>query len=173
MAMSPRGLKAKGKKYEDKIAAFLHTFFLEHSEAYKEIFEHVDNDELRPKRDFASGNLNGSHGDINLNLLKKWFPYAIECKHWKTLDLSLNSIIKGQIAALEKIWEEQCVPKAQECGLHPLIVFRANRTEDFALFRAGARNEEFLTDIWCSAYNFVRVNDFIIMNIKEFIKIHI
>ena len=91
--MKPSARKQKGKNYEEKIAASIHDNLILNNNEYRTLFETVGNDKLKPRRDSSSGNFVDSHGDIDLNLAKKFFPFSIECKHWKTLDLSLNSIL--------------------------------------------------------------------------------
>ena len=133
--MSPRARKSKGKKYETKIASVLHQFFVDKIPEYDILTQEHDDDKLKPSRDFASGNFSNSDGDINLGLLRKYFPFSIECKHWKTLDLSLNSLLNNKIKILINVYEEQAQEKAkQTAGLVPIVVFAANRTSNFCLF---------------------------------------
>ena len=167
--MSPRARKQKGKGFEDKIAKILHEHFMNNSEGYKSLFDSVDNKELRPKRDFASGNLSGSHGDINLNLLKSFFPYSIECKHWASLDVALNALIQGKMTSLESIWKAQAVPKAKECKLTPCLVFAANRTEKFCFVLA---DEKIIEKCLSAEINFVKSKKFVIIKFEDFLTIH-
>jgi hypothetical protein len=171
MAMSPSGRKAKGKKYEEKIANILHEMFMEHHKPYRALFEQVGNDELRPKRDFASGNMGGSHGDINLNLMKPFFPYSMECKHWASLDLSLNSMIKESIKSLKDVYDLQCVPKAFECGLTPLVVFSANRTKQFCMLQMSFDNigHPLYEYLRAQMIPFVFTSGFYILEFQEFV----
>lgn len=138
--MTPSQRKQKGKSYEDKIAKYLHKKLFEKYKGYKELFELVENPRLAPQRDFSSGTFVNSQGDIDLGIAKKFFPFSIECKHWKNLDLTINSILTKKITSLTKIWREQANRKAKEVGLHPLIIFKANYTKDFVFYDHGGMN---------------------------------
>lgn len=167
--MKVGGQKAKGKKYEDKIAKMLQSHFIENHTEYRELFEKVGNDELKPKRDFSSGTTMGAHGDINLNLLKNYFPYSIECKHWASLDVTINAILKGKLTSLESIWKAQAVPKANHCKLHPLVVFSGNRTEIFCMIEA---RKDIIDSCVSSKFNYVRSHKHVIMLFKDFLTLH-
>lgn len=132
--MSPSGAKQKGKKFEEKIAAEIHQSLMASNKEYRELFEAVANDNVKPKRDAASGNFKNSDGDVDLGMAKKYFPFSIEAKFWKSLDLGLNSMLQLKIKTIINVWHDQALPKSIETGLLPLIVFRANRTEDFCFF---------------------------------------
>ena len=161
--MTPSGRKQKGKTYETKIAEMIHSFLMEFNEEYKTLYESLGNENLKPQRDFASGNFKGSDGDIDLGLAKKFFPYSLEMKHHKDLDLSLNAILTGKISKLKGIWEEQVMPKVIETGLNPMIVFRANRTEDFCFIKTNHVKD-------LNKFNFhVRIDDFAIVRFKDFL----
>lgn len=132
--MSPSGRKSKGKKFEEKIASDLHNFLTENNPEYKDLYEQVGNPRMKPQRDASSGTFVGSFGDIDLNVAFKFFPFSVECKSWKSLDLSINSLLKGKIKVLEGFWNEQALPNAERSGLLPLVVFKANRTDDFVFY---------------------------------------
>lgn len=132
--MKPSARRQKGKNYENKIADLIHTKLLQSDNEYQKLFESVGNDSLKPKRDYSSGNFIDSDGDIDLGLAKKFFPFSIECKNWKTLDLSINTLLQKKITSLTKVWTEQALPQASRRELTPLIVFKANRTENFCFY---------------------------------------
>lgn len=160
--MSPSNKKTKGKVYETKVADEIHYKLMTLNAGYKALFEDIADDALRPKRDYSSGNFLDSHGDINLGLAKKFFPFSIECKHWKSLDLSLNAMMKSNLASLIKIWEEQVLPKSKETGLLPLLTFKANRTEDFVFYDKGALQ-------MIPIGRFVKIDNWIICLLSDFI----
>lgn len=135
--MSPSGRKTKGKKYEEKIAKDLHDFLMENNPEYQVLFEQVGNPRMAPSRDTSSGTFKGSFGDIELNVAYKFFPFSVECKHWKSLDLSINSLLSAKIKQLEGFWHDQALPNALKSGLLPVVVFKANRTEDFVFYDKG------------------------------------
>ncbi len=126
--------KGKGKKYEDKIALILHKYFYTNFQPYKELFDSVGNPEVRPKRDSSSGTFKNSDGDIDLGLLKKFFPFSIECKHRKELNFPLNTFLSDSNKILSEIWKKQVIPKSEQNNLLPIIVFSANRTKIFCYF---------------------------------------
>ena len=135
--MSPSNRKTKGKKYEEKIATDIQNFLMENNPEYRELYESVGNENLKPQRDASSGTFVRSQGDIELGLAMKYFPFSIEAKSWKTLDLSLNSLLNGKIKNLEGFWYDQALPNAIRSGLLPVVVFKANRTTDFAFYDKG------------------------------------
>lgn len=153
--------KVKGKKYEDKIAADLHASLIILNEDYRDLYETVGNEKLKPRRDASSGNYVDSHGDIDLNLGKKFYPFSIECKHWADLDLSINSILSGKIKVLENFWYKQAVPKSLETGLHPLVVFKGNYTKDFVFY-----NHNRLPILGYE--NFIRIGPWVICLFRDF-----
>lgn len=134
--------KEKGKKFETKIAKQIHKHLLENCDKYKSLVEAVNNDNVHPKRDSSSGVFTSANGDIELGIAKEFFPFSVECKDHKDLDLGINSIFKGKIKKLYKIWHEQTVPNAIRAELEPLAVFKANRTQTFVVHNKGVVNEE-------------------------------
>ncbi len=130
--MTPSQRKTKGKGFETKIADIIHKFLLVNVERYKELAEETD---LKPTRDFSSGTFLESKGDIELSIAKKYFPISVECKFWKILDLTLNTLLTGKIKVLTSIWNNQVVPNAKKAGLQPLLVFKGNRTDIFVFYQ--------------------------------------
>jgi len=126
--------KEKGKSFETKIANLIHEFLMEQVGEYKTLVETVNNKNLHPKRDFSSGTFTNSNGDIDLGLAKKFMPFSIECKHHKDLDLSIESIFKDKIKKIYTMWDDQVSPNANRAKLYPLLVFKANRTNEYAFF---------------------------------------
>ncbi len=155
--------KAKGKKFETKIAKILHSKLMENVSQYKNLVEAVNNENVLPKRDASSGIYASSNGDIELGIAKQFFPFSVECKDHKDLDLSINSIFKNKIKKVYDIWFKQCVPNAIKADLKPLMIFKANRTEDFVIHEKGLLNEEL--------YNvYIKLNNGLIMTLfDEFI----
>lgn len=125
--------KEKGKKFETKIAKQIHEALVSFNPTYKELVEKVDNKNVLPKRDSSSGVFATANGDIELGIAKSFFPFSIECKDHKDLDLSINSIFKNKIKKIYDIWNLQCVPNARKASLTPLMIFKANRTETFVI----------------------------------------
>lgn len=132
--MTPGAKKQKGNKFETKIADLIHAKLLQQNPEYQKLFEEVGHDRIKPQRDASSGNFVNSHGDIDLNLAKNFFPFSIECKFWKSLDLKLNSLMNDKLASLITVWNEQALPNSIKTGLKPLIVFTANYTSDFVFY---------------------------------------
>lgn len=126
--------KVKGKKFEEQIATIIHKYFLAHNNNYSKLFKLVGNESLKPKRDSSSGNFTNSNGDVELGLLRKFFPVSIECKHHKDLNLSLNQLLSGDVSKLTKIYLGQAVVSAEKVGLLPIVVFKANYTKTFCFW---------------------------------------
>ena len=164
--MTPSNRKRKGKSFEEKIANDLHNYFYQVNKEYKELFDNLDDNNLKPKRDFSSGVFKDSQGDINLGLLKKIFPFSIEIKHHKNLNFSLNSILKNDLSKLLSIWNNQVIPKSKEVGLFPLLVFKANYTQIFCM--CNLENVD-LTNVG----NYVVIKDKVILLFDDFLKNYI
>lgn len=160
--MTPSNRKTKGKKFEEKIADQIHNALIENISEYKILYESVGNNNLKPNRDTSSGNFLTSDGDIDLGIAKKYFPFSCECKHWKVLDLSINSLLKGQIGSLIKVWTDQALPRAKLTNLQPLIIFRANRTEDFVFFD---KQYDFVP-----TKKYIKIDDWIICLFSDFLE---
>lgn len=155
--------KTKGNAFEKKIADKIHVKLLEKSEEYRILFESIGNEEIKPKRDSSSGANRVSLGDIDLGIAKKFFPLSIEAKNWKTLDLKLDSLMKRKFSSLIKIWGEQALPKGRSTGLLPIVVFKANRTNDFCFYD---KNEVPLIPI----NNFTKVDNYIFCLFDDFLE---
>lgn len=138
--MKPSNCKAKGKKFEEQIADKIHKYFLQHNEEYKKLFILAGNEQLKPKRDSSSGNFTNSNGDVELGLLRKFFPVSIECKHHKDLNLPLNLLLSDNIGKLFKIYFDQAVISAEKVGLLPIVVFKANYTKTFCFWHLPVFN---------------------------------
>ncbi len=127
-----RTARERGKKFEKRIAEKIHQACLTHNEEYKKLYETLENSELKPQRDSSSGTFARSTGDISLGLAQKFFPLCCECKDWKSLDLSIDSIFKEKIKSLTGIWNKQIIPAMNKARLSQgLLVFKAQRTLDY------------------------------------------
>jgi hypothetical protein len=154
--------KVKGKGYEEKIAKILHEFFYNNYKPYKILYNTVDNENLKPQRDSSSGTFVRSDGDIDLGLLKKFFPVSVECKFRKDLDLSLNVILSGE-TKIHKIYTEQAEPNAEKKGLIPIVVFKHNRSKNFVFV-----DKKYLQIL---PENYISSKNKVIMIFEEFLKI--
>lgn len=161
--------KVKGNLFENTIAKIIHTTLMYNIPQYKTIVETVDNKETSPKRDSSSGASKESLGDISLGVGKKYFPYSLECKNHKDLDLSLNVIFKYP-TKIFKIWESQVLVQADRAKLYPLMAFKANRTLNYLLFDINKLPFELnLSELAV----YFRYSDFIVCEFEEFMRIHI
>lgn len=132
--LTPSGKKSKGKKFETKIADSLHNYLMDNIPEYKNLYEQFNDPKLAPRRDASSGADLLSDADINLGIAKNFFPFAMECKDWKTLDLPLNAMMSDKIKILTTVWNDQAVPKCDGTDLTPLVVFKALRTKDYCFY---------------------------------------
>ena len=104
--------KAKGSAYEQKIATRLT------SEFGKEF-----------RRVPLSGSIDYLKGDIWTPHDTAWWPYAIECKHYK--DIEWNNLLTSKTTDMLQFWR-QAVREAKEVmKKKPLLIFRWNRSKDF------------------------------------------
>jgi len=154
--------KQKGKSFENKVADKLHKTFLENCEKYKELFKSIgENEQVIPKRDFSSGTFNDSSGDIQLNILKNFFPFHIECKFHKDFkDLTLNTLLNNKVKKLYNIWNNQIL-KSDLKNLIPILVFKGNRTDDFVFWNTK--------DFDLKINEFVKLGDFKIVKFDDFL----
>jgi len=173
--MSVKDLKRKGKSFEEDVAGTIHNFFLENNIEYKTLFEKIGNKNLAPQRDSSSGTLSNSFGDINLGLVLNHFPYSIECKNHASLtDLSVDSVLKGKIASLLKVFTEQTIPNCNRAAtfhktkLYPLQVFKGTRTATFCLFNI----DNFMKDKATLPENYVKYQDLILCKFESFLELH-
>lgn len=157
--------KTKGKSFENKVAEYIHNYFIFNNEEYRTLYTQLQNENIKPKRDFSSGNFNNSDGDIDLGILKKFFPFTIECKHWKNLNYNLNTILNNKISELYKIYKNQSLLQYKKTNLLPIIIFSGNYTSIFVFF-----------DINLLQFNisnipfYVKINNYIICKLDDFLK---
>jgi hypothetical protein len=166
--------KCKGKKNESNIANMIHDYFLENNSDYKMIFEKANNKNLRPCRSESSGAANNSFGDIDLNLVSNYFPYSIEAKdHAVLTDITIDSVLKGKIQVLLKMFTEQTVPNCNRAiayhksTLYPLLIFKGLRTSIMCLFN---KDNFMLKDTLPE--NYVKYKDLIICKFEDFLNLH-
>lgn len=156
--------KSKGKAFEKKVAAFIHTLLYSNVEEYKKLYDGLENVNLKPRRESSSGTVKDSDNDIDLGLALKFFPYSIECKHHKIIsDVSLNSLLSNKFSWINTVFK-QANTHAGFKKLTPLIIFRGNNTTDFIAF---TMNNDILNKLLADKINFVIYEDIMIGNLKE------
>lgn len=121
--------KAKGSAYEQKIASLLT------SEFDKEF-----------RRVPLSGSIDYLKGDIWTPHDTAWWPYAIECKHYK--DIEWNNLLTSKTTDLLQFWR-QTVREADVMQKKPLLIFRWNRSKDFVAF-----NDDLEVDFYIEVKSF-------------------
>ncbi len=106
--------KIKGSVYEAKIAKYL-------SNELKKDFKRVP----------LSGSIEYLKGDIWLPTDTAGWPYTLECKHYK--DIQWNNLLTSRTTDMLSFWR-QTVREAETMQKKPLLIFRWNRSKDFAAF---------------------------------------
>ena len=106
--------KAKGTAYEQKIATRLSNEF-----------------DVEFRRVPLSGSIDYLKGDIWTPHDTAWWPYAIECKHYK--DLQWNNLLTSKTTDILNFWR-QTVRESEVMKKKPLLIFRWNRSKDFVAF---------------------------------------
>lgn len=106
--------KAKGSAFEAKIAKLF-------TEEFDKDFKRVP----------LSGALEWMKGDIICIQDTAWFPYTIECKHYK--EINWNSLLTAKSTEMYKFWE-QTLREAEVMKKKPLLVFRWDRSKDYVAF---------------------------------------
>ena len=103
--------KIKGSVYEAKIAKLL-------TNEFKVEFRKVP----------LSGSIDYLKGDIWTPKDTAWWPYCIECKHYK--DIQWNNLLTAKTTDILQFWR-QAVREAEVMRKEPLLIFRWNRSKDF------------------------------------------
>lgn len=82
-------------------------------------------------------------GDLVLSPdLRERFPFSIECKHYANLDWNVLLSNKKKKGQFESWWQQCC--KSAVLDTVPLLVFKRNNGNIYAMYRAGAlRDLEF------------------------------
>jgi hypothetical protein len=106
--------KIKGSAYEAKIALLL-------SKEFEKEFRRVP----------LSGAIDYLKGDIWMPHDTAWFPYCIECKHYK--DVEWNNLLTAKTTDMYSFWA-QTVREAAVMHKKPLLIFRWNRSKDFVAY---------------------------------------
>jgi len=127
--------KDKGKKFESKIADYIHSKLYEYVDEYRLLYDSLGNVNLKPRREKSSGTTKDCDNDIDMGLALKFFPFSVECKHHASVNnVTLNTLLSGDVAWFEKTYK-QAKTHADSKNLTPLIVFRGNRTCDMVCFK--------------------------------------
>ena len=116
--------KAKGSAYEQKIATRL-------TSEFRKEFRRVP----------LSGSIDYLKGDIWTPRATAWWPYAIECKHYK--DIEWNNLLTSKTTDMLQFWR-QAVREADVMKKKPLLIFRWNRSKDFVAFNDDIEVEFFV-----------------------------
>jgi hypothetical protein len=116
--------KAKGSAFEAKIAASLTIDFGKQ-------FRRVP----------LSGALEWMKGDIMCIVDTAWFPWCIECKHYK--EINFNSLLTAKSADMYSFWE-QTQREALVMEKKPLLIFRWDRSKDFVAYDDDIIVESFM-----------------------------
>jgi|TARA_R100001510_G_C7562238_1_gene141856 hypothetical protein len=116
--------KIKGSVYEAKIAKLL-------TNEFKVEFRKVP----------LSGSIDYLKGDIWTPKDTAWWPYCIECKHYK--DIQWNNFLTSKTTDMLMFWR-QTVREAEVMEKKPLLIFRWNRSKDFAAFADNLEVDHFV-----------------------------
>ena len=106
--------KIKGSAYEAKIALLL-------SKEFGKEFRRVP----------LSGAIDYLKGDIWMPHDTAWFPYCIECKHYK--EIEWNNLLTSKTTDMYSFWA-QTIREADVMHKKPLLIFRWNRSKDFVAY---------------------------------------
>lgn len=121
--------KNKGSVYEAKIAKLL-------TNEFKVEFRRVP----------LSGAIDYLKGDIWTPKDTAWWPYCIECKHYK--DIQWNNFLTSKTTDMLVFWK-QTIREAEVMEKKPLLIFRWNRSKDFVAF-----NDELIVDHYVEVKSF-------------------
>ena len=116
--------KIKGSAYEAKIAKLL-------TNEFKVEFRRVP----------LSGAIDYLKGDIWTPKDTAWWPYCIECKHYK--DIQWNNFLTSKTTDMLTFWK-QTLREAEVMEKKPLLIFRWNRSKDFIAFDDDLKVEHYV-----------------------------
>jgi hypothetical protein len=116
--------KIKGSAYEAKIAKLL-------TNEFKVEFRRVP----------LSGAIDYLKGDIWTPKDTAWWPYCIECKHYK--DIQWNNFLTSKTTDMLTFWK-QTLREAEVMEKKPLLIFRWNRSKDFIAFDDDLQIEHYV-----------------------------
>lgn len=113
------GGKRKGSSFERKTMRQIILAFAKFNVASTDAF-----------RSILSGGHKESFGDISLSpALAKLFPFSVECKHWRVVDIYQNFCQfdkMGKACKLKKWWQQTLEGAKKSGQLKPLLVFKSN-----------------------------------------------
>lgn len=135
--------KAKGSAYEQKIADLL-------SKEFNKEFRRVP----------LSGSIDYLKGDIWTPHDTAWWPYCIECKHYK--EIEWNNLLTSKTTNIFGFWA-QTLREAETMNKKPLLIFRWNRSKDFVAYADDIKVENF---VYIESFGF----SFKISKLDEWIK---
>ena len=135
--------KAKGSAYEQKIADLL-------SKEFDKEFRRVP----------LSGSIDYLKGDIWTPHDTAWWPYCIECKHYK--EIEWNNLLTSKTTNIFGFWA-QTLREAETMNKKPLLIFRWNRSKDFVAYADDIKVENF---VYIESFGF----SFKISKLDEWIK---
>ena len=135
--------KAKGSAYEQKIADLL-------SKEFDKEFRRVP----------LSGSIDYLKGDIWTPHDTAWWPYCIECKHYK--EIEWNNLLTSKTTNIFGFWT-QTLREAETMNKKPLLIFRWNRSKDFVAYADDIKVENF---VYIESFGFI----FKISKLDEWIK---
>ncbi len=125
--MKPGGGRQKGSSFERKVAKLIVATFAQYGITKEDCYRTPGSGGHR----FASKK---DPGDLVLSpALKKLFPYSVECKHYKELDWTML-LRPDQRRGHFGTWWRQACKAAQATDTVPLLIFKANRSDIFAMF---------------------------------------
>ena len=116
--------KAKGSAYEQKIAILLSKEF-----------------DVEFRRVPLSGAIDYLKGDIWTPHDTAWWPYCIECKHYK--EIQWNNLLTSKTTNIFGFWE-QTLREADVMKKKPLLLFRWDRSKDFAAYDDDTEVEDYV-----------------------------
>ena len=167
--MSSSSCKQKGSKFEKQIAKSLHESCMMYVTEYKQIFEQLGNDSLKPSKDAYSGKNKNSDSDINLGLAKKWIPLAIEAKHHACMLYSINNVINGRMSEIFEAFLQSKIHSEENKKekLTPVVMFKGNNMKALCLFDIKQIKLD-LKDV-----DYIKKNDYRIVDMLKFFKLYL
>ena len=88
-----------------------------------------------------SGAIDYLKGDIWTPHDTAWWPYCIECKHYK--EIQWNNLLTSKTSNIFGFWQ-QTVREAEVMKKKPLLLFRWDRSKDYAAYDDDLEIEDYV-----------------------------
>lgn len=123
--MKPGGGRNKGSAFERKVAKMVIAAFEDFGITSEDCYRTPSSGGHRFAKKQDPGDL------VTSKRLRRLFPFSVECKSYKTLDWA--GLMNNSSRQFKEWWDQACAASTKDCK--PLLVFRQNRSQAFAMVK--------------------------------------